>query len=71
VSQHTLLWVLRDAQDVLTDCEAWSDDAAAHVALRRDGEADVVSDFPDASHAVRWAYDFERLLIAKGWGKVV
>jgi hypothetical protein len=72
VIQHTLLWVLRNHRnDTTTDCEVWKESGAAHVRLRRDGESDVVSDFTDASKAVRWAFDFERLLMSEGWEKVV
>lgn len=68
---RTLLWVLRDAQHGATDCEAWGDDQAAHVSLRRNGKSPIVTDFANSAQAVRWAFDFERMLIADGWEKVV
>jgi hypothetical protein len=72
MQRHTLLWVLRNPNRVVTtDCEAWSDGGATHVVLRRDGDEDVNNDFPDPSTAVRWAMDCERALIAEGWEKLV
>ena len=72
MSRHTLLWALRAQQDTATaDCEAWRDDRATHVVLKRDGHPDVMNDFPEPSQAVRWAIDVERSLLEEGWEKIV
>ena len=72
MARHTLLWALRPQhQTATTDCEAWNDDGAAHVLLKRDGNSDVTTDFRNSVEAVRWAMDFEQSLIAQGWEKIV
>jgi len=70
--RHTLVWALRpEEHEATTDCEAWSDDGAVHVRLKRNGDSDVMNDFPDSAEAVRRAMDFEQSLIAQGWEEVV
>ena len=69
----TLVWQLEDAVHHTIDCMA---------AQRPDGQVEVVVEggaavvaeggvFPDATTAVRWAFELEGTLMSQGWVKVV
>lgn len=70
----TLVWQLEDAGHRIIDCMAGQ---------RPDGQVEVVVEtgagpvakerglFPDATAAVRWAFELEGTLMSQGWVKVV
>jgi hypothetical protein len=68
------VWQLEDAGHRIVDCVAGQ---------RADGQVEVVVEsgapvvakerglFPDATAAVRWAFELQGTLISQGWVKVV
>ena len=70
----TLVWQLEDAVHHTIDCMAGqTPDGQVEVVV--EGGAAVVAQeggvFPDATAAVRWAFELEDALISQGWVKVV
>ena len=73
-SASTLVWQVEDAVHHTIDCMAGQ---------RPDGQVEVVVEgqaaavapeggvFPDATTAVRWAFELQGTLISQGWIKVV
>ena len=68
----TFLWHLANDVHEKVECVAvLRNDGQVHVSIEKEGLHEEAGVFQDIPTAVRWAFNYQRALVAKGWTVVI